>query len=360
MNKRHTSLHLLAVITLLAACSAPEHEVENAFNEPAISVEVMTVNASTYGNKVSASGNIQAVKSANLSTRMMGNIKKVMVKSGQKVRKGELLLTISSADLSAKRAQVEANIVSAKTAFKDAEKDLQRFTNLKSKGSASQKELENMQNRYEMMKAGWSAAESMKKEVDAQFEFLNIRAPFDGHVTNVFIKEGDIAAPGHPLLSVEDMKELEAVVMVAENDIQTVHEGQSAELLVKSTQTVLNGTVKTVSPSSKNTGGQYIVKVSIDQAAATTLPGMFVQAHIHTDSSSNERNEVFIPNTVIVENGQLRGVYSPSKEGKAILRWLRIGRQKNGQVQVLSGLKAGEKIITSADGKLFNGATIQY
>ncbi|MEQ8908885.1 MAG: efflux RND transporter periplasmic adaptor subunit [Vicingaceae bacterium] len=360
MKEIKTYLALFAAATTLFACSTGEKENTISTNHTAVPVKVMTVTASADQASVQASGKLQAVQSANLSTRMMGNVKSVKVESGQSVKKGELLLSISSADLSAKKAQVEANIVQAQTAFNNAEKDLKRFENLKAKGSASQKELENMQNRFEMMKAGLDAAESMKNEIEAQFEFLNIRAPFDGNVANVFVKTGDIAAPGHPLVSIEGLDQLEAVVMVSESDIQQLKVGQSAQLHLKSSDDYLSGTVREVSPSSKNTGGQYIVKLQVESNKPGALPGMFIQAKIVTDSATVEGASVSIPKSALVKNGQLKGVYSPSKEGKAILRWLRLGHETADQVRVLSGLKPGEKIITFAEGKLYNGATISY
>lgn len=367
MKKIRTYLYILAATTTLAACSSAETEETTNEKQAAVPVKVMTVQSSANTAVVQASGNLQAVKSANLSTRMMGNVKQVLVESGQTVKKGELLLSLSSADLSAKQAQVEANIVKAETAYEDAKKDLKRFENLKAKGSASQKELENMQNRFAMMEAGLNVAQNMKREVQAQFEFLNIRAPFNGSVANVFVKEGDIAAPGYPLLSVEGLNELEAVVMVSESDIQKVKAGQNAQLLVKSSNEFLNGVVREVSPSSKNTGGQYLVKLQVEKEDKTVLPGMFVQAMIKLDADSSEtqmsqeeRASIRIPKTALVENGQLQGVYTPSAEGKAILRWLRLGHSSKDQVTVLSGLKAGEQIITSAQGKLYNGASISY
>ena len=138
MKKIKTYIWIIAATATLAACSSTETETSNENNTPAVPVKVMTVNHASQANSIQASGSLQAVKSANLSTRMMGNVKQVLVKGGQAVKKGDLLLSISSADLSAKRAQVEANIITAETAFKDAKKDLERFENLKEKGSASQ------------------------------------------------------------------------------------------------------------------------------------------------------------------------------------------------------------------------------
>jgi hypothetical protein len=67
---------------------------------------------------------------------------------------------------------------------------------------------------------------------------------------------------------------------------------------------------------------------------------------------------VLVPKSVLVTNGQLSGVYTPSQSNTALLRWLRLGRTFGNQVEVLSGLNADEAYIISAEGKLYNGAKI--
>lgn len=362
MKKTINYISIAAAIIVagsLFSCSTNQEKQATEENQKAIKVSIATAEASGANSTIDGSGQIHALESANISTRMMGRVEKVKAKSGMKVKKGDLLIAISSADLKAKAAQVDANIAQANAAFQNASNDYKRFQNLHQSGSASDKELENMKSRYEMAKGSLEAAESMKNEVMAQFEYLNIRAPFDGTIANTFVKAGDMASPGFPLISLESMAKMEAVIMISEEDIKKIEIGQKAIVDITSIDLSVNAKVKEVSYSSKNTGGQYIVKLEITGQNKVLLPGMFVNAKVEIDALT-KNNSVVIPESAIVRKGQLSGVYTTSDEGKAILRWLRLGELKDEKVEVLSGLSLGENYILSAEGRLYNGIKISY
>ncbi len=348
---------LISLLLLLTMACGSEQEEENLTTDTPISVKTVKVNSSGTYHYVSASGTIQAAKSANISTRMMGYVDQVHVKVGQDVNKGDLLIQINSKDLAAKKLQIEAQIHQARSAYDNASKDLDRFNKLHAKGSASDKELENITTHFEVAKGNLEAAEEMKNELMAQFEYLSIRAPFSGKVMNSFIKEGGMAKPGYPLVSIESNDRFEALLMVAEEDIQSIKEGQSAKVHIKSQNRFVNATVSEVSRSSKNTGGQFLVKAQIEGDSLNLIAGLFVNAQIKTEQK-NESQMVWMPTKALIKNGQLKGVYALGEHNTAILRWLRLGQESQDQIEVLSGLKEGEVIITESNGKLYNGAKV--
>lgn len=355
MNKY---LFPLVVITaaVLVSCGGQEKKVQT---ETAIAVKLGGVGKSDNVGFIGASGKIEAVNSANLSTRMMGYVTKLNVKVGQRVNAGQLLISVNSADLSAKKAQVDAAILQATAAYNNAKKDYDRFVNLFKQESASQKELDDMTARYEMAKAGLDGAKEMRNEVMAQFAYANITAPFAGVVTNTFVKEGDMANPGMPLVSVEGASRLQVSAMVAESDIAALKNGMKVKVLVKSLDKELEGKVSELSLSARNTGGQYLVKIDLSTADAAVLPGMF--AHVQfplAQAVAAKGGQVLVPATALVKQGQLNGIYTLGSDNVAILRWLRLGKTFGNQVEVLSGLSADEQYIVSADGKLFNGAKV--
>lgn len=344
------------ISTLISCGDHTEDSAKNNTSE-AIQVKVLAVKAENKKSLVQASGILQAIKSANLSTRFMGNVAQVNVKTGNQVKKGDLLLVVNSEDLQAKRAQVNASIAQAEAAFENAKKDYDRFQNLHKKGSASDKELENMKSRFEMSEAGLAAAKGMKMEIEAQFDYLNIRAPFNGTIMNIFKKEGDIASPGYPLVSIEALDHMEAQLMVSEGSINQIKKGQKAMIDIKSIAQEVKAEVSEVSFSSKNTGGQYIVKLTLENSDPSLLPGMFVNAAIIVDSAAANGN-VFLPNSAFVEKGQLKGVYTFSEDGYAILRWVRIGKQYEDRTEVLSGVRNGDNVIVNSNSRLYNGAAV--
>lgn len=357
MKKIITTLTLSTL--LFISCGKEVKEATQ--NEPAI---VVQVSESTSNNSefISASGKIEAENSANLSTRMMGYVTKVHVKTGQKVGAGQLLVSINNTDLQAKKAQVDAAILQATAGYNNAKKDYDRFVNLFAQQSASQKELDDMTSRFEMAKAGLEGAKQMRNEVMAQFSYSNITAPFAGEVTNTFVKEGDMANPGMPLVSVEGASRMQVTAMVSESDITHIKNGMLVNITVKSINKEVTGKVIEVSGSAKNTGGQYLVKVVLNTNDKTILSGMFVNVQFpvaNTVKSATTTDKVLVPVSVLVKQGQLTGIYTVGSGNKAILRWIRTGKNYGYQVEVLSGLTANESYIISAEGKLFNGALIQ-
>jgi len=296
-----------------------------------------------------------------ISTRLMGFVTDITVKTGQKVSQGQLLARISSNDLSAKKAQAEAGIAQANAGYNNARKDYERFEALFAQKSASQKELDDMSTRMEMAKAGLEAAKQMRNEVMAQFSYSNITAPFSGVITGTFMKKGDMANPGMPIISMEGASKLQAVVMVSESEILNIKNGMQADVTIKSTQKTIKGRVAEMSSSAQNTGGQYIVKINLDEPAEI-LSGMFVQAVFPIERSASaaaETTMTVIPKEAIIEEGQLKGIYVLNDQNIALLRWVRLGKTYGNDVEVLSGLSENEKYVLKADGRLFNGVQIK-
>lgn len=350
------TLLTLSFALLLAGCGNENKKVV-VDNSPVIPVKVSQVEVNGNSPFLSVSGKIRATNSADLSTRMMGYVNKVHVNVGDKVRKGQLLVSINNADLQAKRAQVNAGITEATAAFNNAQKDYDRFLNLFADHSASQKELDDMTANFEMAKARLESANQMKNEINAQFAYSNITAPFSGTVTSKNIEVGNMANPGMSLISIETPGDFEVMAMVPETEISEIKTGTTVDVLVKSINQTLKGKVTEVGSSAKNTGGQYLVKIDLDKTEINILSGMFTTVQFPVERKAKS-SLVLVPTEAIITNGQLSGVYTVSQSNTALLRWLRLGRTFGNQVEVLSGLSTDEAYVVSADGKLYNGAKI--
>lgn len=357
MKNKILSLPLFSLLLVATSCSKPKGTSLN--EHPAVVVAIQEISENQQGPYITASGKIEAENSANISTRMMGYVTAIKVKTGQKVSKGQLLATVSSADLQAKKAQAEAGVNQATTMYNSAKRDFDRFTTLFAQNSASQKEMEDMTTHFEMAKAGLETAKQIKNEVMAQFSYTNITAPFSGIVTGTFLKEGDMANPGMPIVSVEGASKLQAVVMVSESEISHIKNEMTTNITIKSLDKTIKGKVVEVSTSARNTGGQYIVKIDLDKTE-NILSGMFVNAvfPIEKQAEKIQDNLVLIPQQAIITQGQLKGIYVVNDDNTAILRWIRLGKTYGNNIQVLSGLTAGEKYVVTAEERLFNGSKV--
>ncbi|QDO94046.1 efflux RND transporter periplasmic adaptor subunit [Formosa sediminum] len=355
-----TYTYIIAAIALsifTTSCGNDEKKV-TADTTPPIPVKVSAIQENTKHPFVTASGKIQAKNSADLSTRIMGYVNSIPVNVGDKVKKGQLLISINNTDLQAKSAQIDAGITEATVAFNNAEKDYNRFQNLFADNSASQKELDDMTANYEMAKARLEAAKQMKNEVNSQFAYANIKAPFTGIVTSKTIEVGDMATPGMPLISVETPGLFEVIASVPESEISEIKTGTKVQVNVKSINKIISGIVTEVSTSAKHTGVQYLVKVALNSTDAPILSGMFTTVQFPVAKKATTTSMILIPKSALVTRGQLTGIYTASQSGTAVLRWLRLGRTYGDTIEVLSGLSANESYIVSAEAKLFNGAKI--
>lgn len=340
------------------SCTKEENKTIKEMDPIAVVADELT--AGDYAQSLFATGKLEAKNNAKISTRMMGFVNTIPVKTGQEVQKGDLLATIQSTDLSAQKAQAKAGISQAEANFKNAEKDLKRYQSLYDKNSATQKELDDMQTRFEAASAQLETAKAAKSEVNAHLSYAELKAPFSGVVTAIHLKEGDMANPGMPVLSIENPEQLEAVVMVSERDILNIDLETSATIYLKSVDKSVKGKVSEISRSSSQSAGQYLVKIEVEPTEQDVLSGMIVNVSFDQENKENQLTapQLLIPETALISKGQLSGVYVINEDNTALLRWLRIGKKVENQVEVLSGLSIGEKYVVEANSRLFNGSKV--
>lgn len=360
--KKYSYATIIVLSFVLVACSSTnDKKVTNNNNTP-ISVSISKANETLPNNHTTVSGKIVSKNVVNISTRMMGYITNIHAALGQQVKAGQLLVNINAADIKAKDGQTDAMIQQAQANFDNAKKDYERFQNLFNNKSATQKELDDMKARYQMAKANVEAAQQMKSEVNAQYNYTNIVSPIAGIVTAKYAEQGSLANPGMPILTIESPTNLQVQALVAEEDITLVKEGITVVVFIKSINKTIKGNVAEISKSAVNTGGQYVVKINIPYSS-DLLPGMFVNVQFpfknNYITTSNNSINIMIPKTALVEQGQLTGVYVVSSQQTAVLRWIRIGKVVGDKVEVLSGLSAEETYIISSNEKLYNGAKVQ-
>ncbi len=346
---------------LLAACGSKETQHEET-KTSAIPVTLATPSA-PGGNMIQVSGQAAAIQQAVISTRMMGQITSLPVKMGDRVHKGQLLMTISNGDIQARKAQASAAIAEAEANVKNAQKDYERYTALFSKQSASAKELDNVTLQYHAAQSRLEAALQMRNEASALLAYTSLTAPFDGVITQKNADAGGLASPGQPLLVIEQDGQLEFRAFISESDINKVKAGLKATAVVSAANISVPCTVSAVNTSSLNSGGQYEVKLSIARNDQQQLrSGMYANISIPVTgnvSSDAAGAQIRVPLSALVHNDQLTGLYTVSSDQTALLRWIRTGKTYGNEIEVLSGLTAGESYILQADGKLYNGVPVQ-
>jgi len=349
---------ILAGGILFTSCSDNTHETEIKKDDP-VKVTIAVAGAGS-NNIIHASGVIESKETAIISTRVMGFITAIKVKAGEKVQKGQLLVSISNDDILAKKAQAQAMVSEAEAALTDAKKDYERFAELYKQNSASEKEFENATLHYNSVKAKAEAARQMRNEAEAMLMYTNLTAPFSGIITQKNVDAGSMANPGVPILIMEKTGGYHVSASVSESDIASVKEGTEATVSIKSNGRVMHGRVTEISPSAQFSGGQYAIKVNLPDVEKTGLySGMYVNVAIPVDNNTtSSTNNVLVPASAILYKDQLTGLYTITENQTALLRWVTVGKVQGGQVEILSGLRNDEKFILESEGKLYNGVPI--
>jgi len=347
---------LLAGCAFLSSCTV-ENKTSDGKKDSPISIQIGTpVQQST--EEITASGQIESQETAVLSTRVMGFISSIKAKPGDKVLKGQLLVTISNGDILAKRAQAQAMISEAEASLSDAQKDYKRFEELYKQQSASAKEFENVTLRYNTVKAKAEAAQQMKNEADALLAYTNLVSPLSGVVTEKHIDEGSMANPGMPILTIEQSNAYQVTAFVSETEVGKLRNGTNAEVRIKSTGKTFTGKLSEISPSSQPTGGQYQIKINVPAIENSGLfSGMYVNVNIPLNNVSGTKS-LFVPASAIFHKDQLSGLYTVGEDQTAQLRWLKVGGRQGDQVEIISGLSPGEQFITQSTGRLYSGAPV--
>jgi RND family efflux transporter MFP subunit len=350
-------LTAFALGIFLSSCG--NRDSKTAVLQEKIAVQLAVAELREYPVVYGFSGKLEAEKQTKLSTRLMGQVSRIYVKPGQKVKQGDLLLQIRNQDILAKKAQLEANKVEATSAFESAEKDLKRFEALYSSKSASDKEMDDIRTQYQMAKARLEAVNQMDKEIDESIGYASIRAPFTGTITGKFIQESDMANPGMPLLSMESPSQWKIIARIPEADISRLQLNDSVKVQFNALNgKEMDGVIAEINPSSANTGNQFEAKVILSEQPeqnANLHSGMYATVFYEKGTQPL----VLVPKSALVNKGQLVGLYAVGQTGNALLRWVKTGKTYGESIEVLSGLADGETYVQSFDGKLFDGALVE-
>lgn len=343
------------------SCSSDKEKTAASNSATAVTVTLSSPAGSATGG-INASGQIESVETANISTRIMGYITRLNVKVGDHVNAGQVLAVINSQDIDAKGAQTNAMIAEAEANVNSAQKDLNRFTTLYNQQSATAKELDNVTLQYSAAKARLEAARQMRNEVSAQKNYTTLTAPFSGTVVQKSAEAGTLATPGMPLLVIERNGNYQVSAAIPETEISKVKLNDKAKVNIKSTGFSFSGTVVQINPSSQFSGGQYIIKISVPESARKDMyAGMYVNVVIEGKTNATtaiDNNIVLVPQAAIISKDQLKGLYTVSANSTALLRWVRLGKNYGTDVEVISGLDKNEQFILSAEGKLYNGVPV--
>ena len=359
---------ILAALLSFAACSSGPRTV-SAAPEVVHEVQLLTAERATVPDWLEAVGTLQAAQTSQLSSQITGNIVEMRVKEGDRVRRGEVLATLEDAQPQAAVQQATAaesaaqqEIVAADSDYSLAEVTFKRYQDLYNKKSVSPQEFDEVKAREQaasarraLAQAGLAQAQAALAQAQTTLGYTRVRAPFDGVVTEKRTDPGTLASSGMTLLVVEDQRRFRLEASVNEADIHLVKLGQAVPATLDSLPGAqFSGRVAQIVPAADPASRAFVVKVELP-ADARLRSGLFGRAHI----ARGQRQAILLPRSAVLDRGQLQGIYVVGADDLATLHYVTLGKADGEQVEVLSGLQGGERVVAAPGDRELGGKRVE-
>ena len=348
-----TGLSLGALV--LGACGGSEKadDSANGTRTPATTLRLegttLTLSDTTIATTFEASGVAEPMQQAMVSTKLMGTVTAVRVHEGDAVRAGQVLVEVDARDLTAKAAQVSASIADAEAMHKEASAHAARFTALYNDSAATRAQYDAAMTGLARAEAGLRAARAGAGELDAVRSYATVRAPFSGIVTMRHADPGTFAAPGMPLITVQDASSLRLSVSAPTEAVRGLTRGTRLTATIDGQ--AVTATVEGVVPA--NAGNLFTVNAVVANRSGARRAGSAATVALPTGTTSG----LVVPVAALVRDGDLVGVIVRAN-GVDDRRWVRVGTITTTHAEITGGLKAGEVIVMpAASNGTTNGAT---
>ena len=375
---------LSLAVSGVSACGQ-SHDVPEQARAP-IAVTVVPVAAVETAERLEAGGGVAALEAASVSSRIVATIDGIRVKAGDRVRAGDVLVTLDARDVLERTHQARASSLAAEKSLAQARTEQsaaeaehrlaaawhKRIVALHARKSATDQERDEAEARLsgaaarlaaaqaaiEVAEANLGSARSAVGAATATESYSTIRAPFDGLVTERLTDPGNLAAPGVPLVRIESGGARQVLVRVDEARAAYVRPGDAVDVEIDGVgesaprAKPLAGVVAEVARAVGSDQRAFSVKVTLPPTV-TVRSGTFARVVFRGAA----RRALLIPTNAIHQYGQVSSVYVV-QDGAARLRLVQAGPSSAAGVEILAGLDAGETVVTSSIGGVVDGARV--
>ena len=290
--------------------------------------QTVEVKAETAPVRVEVVGTTASEEKINLSARIPAYVGEIFASAGDRVQKGQKLIALDDRDIRQKLAAAEAQLNQARTEYERAKQLFEKQATTDQALTAAE--------------SMFNAAKAQVEEVKVMLTYAQVESPIDGIVTERRIEAGDLANPGMLLLAVYDPLRMRLEAPVPVRLIDRLALGQEVEVSLERPARVLKGTVSEIVSEVDSASRTQLVKVHLDDVAGDVLPGTFGRLWV----AAEPREAIFVPASAVVQIGQLAYV-QVAKDGRVLRRLVKTGPARDGRIEILSGLRAGETVLVN-------------
>jgi RND family efflux transporter MFP subunit len=290
---------------------------------------------------------LKAASRTVISAKVLATIQEITVSAGDQVNQDDVLIRLDSRDLEAQLRQAEQRLIAAIATREDAETSHARNQRLIERNAISQSELDKSARHLGVSRAEELRAEQAVNEAKVMLSYATLKATRSGRIVDRLAEPGDTARPGEPILVLYDAASLRLEAPVPEHLAVQLRQGDNLKVYIDALRREVESTIDEIVPQADAPSRSFLVKASIPRSD-DLFEGMFGRLRI----PAGQRRHLCLATDAIHQVGQLEFVEVVTGEGTVEKRFIKTGRLgMPGRIEVLSGLKAGERVIlkTSAD-----------
>ena len=364
---------------LLGACASDEKRPSET-RPPVSGVRTEVVQLAATRLVYQAVGTVRAANTAVLAAQLAGTVREMRVRTGDRVRLGQLLAVLDDRGVQAQVQGAEAGVNEAlqgeaevnqalKAATADrqfAEVTFNRYKNLLAKNSLSRQEYDGAEARYQAALANEGAVEAKRQQILARqqqarsqqssaqtyLSYTRITSPFDGIVTTKNVDVGTVVMPGTSVLTIEAASRYRLEASLPEEHLASTKVGDSVAVSIG--QGRFNGEVAEIVPSADTISHTFLVKIDLP-SNCQCRSGDYGRASF----SIGDAKRLAVPVSAVTEHGELEGVFVVRSDRSVEYRLVRTGQTFGDQIEILSGLDQGEKVAVSQTDQLRDGARVE-
>lgn len=306
-------------------------------------VETVAVEVGTIARTISVTGVVEPIRSVAVNSQLSGALTSVNVEEGSAVRQGAVLARIDARELAAQVASAEASYEVARSTYERAQQ-------LRERQVITEAE-------FERDRAAAAAAQAQLTQLRTRLGFATITAPISGVITEKNVEAGDIVAPQTRLFIIGDLSTPVVRVSVSELDVVELRPGDRAEVMLDAYPgRILEGRIRRVFPAADPASRLVPVEVALSASDANIArPGFLARVSFALGARRDTR---LVPAGAVVGDAGAEAVFVV-EESRASRRPVQTGLTSRGQIEILSGVEAGEIVVVVGNHTLRDGAEVR-
>lgn len=357
---------LVAFCIYLSGCGSADSKQQKAQAAAprAVSVAVAKVQQQDVPVYLTGLGSVTAFYTANIKSRVDGQIMQVNFKEGQNVKQGELLIVIDPRPYQVQLEQMQAQLFKDQATLRDAKLNLDRYTTLIPSGSIAQQQVDTQKSTVDQLDGQVRTDQAQIDNAKLQIVYCHITAPFTGRVGLRQVDPGNIvhAADTNPMLILTQLQPIAVVFTLPEDQLPTVSQHMKSSTLEvdaysRDDQTKLaTGKLQTIDNEIDQTTGTAKLKAVFDNKDNQLWPNQFVNANLLLET---RKNSTVVPTAAILRGPQGTFVYAVKPDKTVEARTVAISLTQGNITAITGGLNPGDVVVTDGQDKLQTGSKVE-